>query len=405
MSAETILLSGDQAGLSLAAESGQILSYGEGRPPLNRAPRELDCAGALIGPGRVNAHTHIYSGLAPLGMPMPETPPKNFVQILEQIWWRLDRALDQASLRASARLYVAEALLHGTSTLIDHHESPQLIDGSLDILADACEELGVRALLCYGATERNGQREEAAAGLAECRRFLLGNHRPLLTGAVALHASFTVSDETVREAGALCRELGTVMHIHLAEDGADVEDAKERGYQSPLDRLVKLDALPAGSILAHGVHLTEAEIKSVREAGCWLVQNPRSNEGNAVGYAKTLHASDMVALGTDGYPANMLDEQAKLKELATAAGDDEFFRRLPAGPQLIGERFGVTFAPLLADAAADVAVFETDGSVRHLLVGGHVVVESGELLTADIEEIRAAARAEAPRLWQRMLSY
>ena len=134
-------------------------------------------------------------------------------------------AIDEASLRAAARLYVAEALLHGTTTLVDHHESPRLIEGSLDVLADACHELGARALLCYGATERNGGRDEASRGLTECRRFIETNSRPLVRGVVGLHASFTVSDETLREAAALCRELDSVVHVHLAEDRADVEDA------------------------------------------------------------------------------------------------------------------------------------------------------------------------------------
>ncbi|MEE8143071.1 MAG: amidohydrolase family protein, partial [Planctomycetota bacterium] len=166
-------------------------------------------------PGWVNAHTHIYSALAPLGMPDPEPPPENFVQILERVWWRLDRALDRDSLRASARLYAAEALLAGTTTLIDHHESPEFIEGSLDVLADACQELGIRALLCYGATERNGGREEAERGLAECRRFIESNTRPQLRGLIGLHASFTVSDETIRQAAELCQDLDTVLHVHL----------------------------------------------------------------------------------------------------------------------------------------------------------------------------------------------
>ena len=128
--------------------------------------------------GNVNAHTHIYSGLAPLGIPQPEPEPESFVQILERLWWLLDRALDEESLRASARLYVADALLAGTTVLIDHHESPDFIEGSLDVLADACDELGIRALLCYGATERNGGVDEAMRGLGECRRFIESNDRP-----------------------------------------------------------------------------------------------------------------------------------------------------------------------------------------------------------------------------------
>ena len=191
--------------------------------------------------------------------------------------------------RAAARDYVARALLAGTTTLIDHHKSPNLIDGSLAILAEVCEDLGVRALLCYGATERNFGRQEARRGLAECRRVAAS---PLVRGLVGLHASFTVSDETALEAGALARELGTVVHVHIAEDQADVDDARRRGYPGPLERLLALDALPEGSILAHGVRLSRDEVRRAADAGCWFVHNPRSNEGNRVGYASALAAAD-----------------------------------------------------------------------------------------------------------------
>ena len=159
-------------------------------------------------PGWVNAHTHLYSGLVSLGMPAPRDAPRSFLEILERVWWRLDRALDEASLRAAARLYVAEALLQGTTAVVDHHESPDFIEGSLDVLADACQGLGMRALLCYGVTERNGGRDEARRGLAECRRFLVENRRPFVRGLVGVHAGFTVSDETLREAAELAREFG-----------------------------------------------------------------------------------------------------------------------------------------------------------------------------------------------------
>lgn len=191
-------------------------------------------------PGLVNAHTHLYSGLAPFGIPAADPPAATFVEILERVWWRLDRAIDEAALQASARFYVAEALLAGTTALVDHHESPAFIEGSLDVLADVCQALGMRAVLCYGATERNGGRDEARRGLAECRRFIETNRRPLVRGIVGLHASFTVSDDTIREAGRLCRELGTVLHVHLAEDAADVDDARRRGYAGPLERLLAL---------------------------------------------------------------------------------------------------------------------------------------------------------------------
>lgn len=348
-------------------------------------------------PADVCAHTHLYSGLAPLGMPAPEVAPESFVQILERVWWRLDRALDAASLRASARYYVAQALLAGTTTLIDHHESPELIEGSLDVIADACDALGVRALLTYGATERNGGREEARRGLAECRRFLRHNRRPNILGAVGLHASFTVSDETVREAGALCAELGAPMHVHLAEDGADVADARARGYEGPLERLLALGALPPGSIVAHGVHLSEAQVGRARDAGLWLVHNPRSNEGNRVGYARALSASRRVGLGTDGWSADMGAEEAALLRLAAASNDvpDAVRGRRAASRELAEAVFGVS----LAD---DEVTRDRAGAVQYVTVAGHAVVRNGRLVHGSMEEIAREAQAEATRLWERM---
>lgn len=324
--------------------------------------------------GFVNAHTHLYSGLAPFGMPAPVPEPANFVEILERVWWRLDRALDARSLAIAARWYVAQARQLGTVGLIDHHESPNLIEGSLDILADACQAAGLPAVLCYGATERNGGREEARRGLAECRRFIQTNKRPLVRGVVGLHASFTVSDETIAEAAAMCTELGTVLHVHVAEDRADVDDARRRGWDGPLERLDRLGALPAGSILAHGVHLSESQVRRAGQLGCWLVQNPRSNRGNRVGYPAALRVSERVALGTDGYPSDGDAERAALQEDAPGHGDDlaAAARRAPCGHALLAERFGGT-APA-----------------------------PGEAPGINIDAARDAAATEAARLWSRM---
>ncbi|MBI5837702.1 MAG: amidohydrolase family protein [Candidatus Eisenbacteria bacterium] len=362
-------------------------------------------AGEITRPGYVNAHTHLYSGLAPMGMPAPRVAPRSFIEILERVWWRLDRALDADSLRASARLYVAEALLKGTTALIDHHESPGFIEGSLDVLADACEELGIRAALCFGATERNGGRAEARRGLQECRRFCRARHGRRVRGLVGLHASFTVSDDTVREAGELCQELGTVIHVHVAEDVADVEDARRRGYPGPLERLRNLGALPEGSVLAHGVHLTEAQVRGASQRGCWLVQNPRSNAGNGVGYPRALSASRRVALGTDGYPADMPVELDALVrqalELEPGTPTPEVARRLDAGRTLISQLFPNSEGP----AAGEVVVRRLDSggeAVERVTIDDQVVVIGGRLLTGDIDEIRVQAREEAARLWHRM---
>lgn len=387
---------------------GGILGIETAASATSPSRTRLDCAwhsSVALHPGAVNAHTHLYSGLASLGMPEPESEPKNFTEILERVWWRLDRALDEKSLRASARLYVAEALLAGTTSLIDHHESPNFVHGSLDVLADAAAELGARLVVAYGATERNSGRVEAKRGLAECERFVKQNQRARVRGLVGLHASFTASDDTVREAGAMARTLRVGLHVHVAEDRADIDDAKTRGYAGPLERLMELDALPRGSVIAHGVHLTEAQVRRADEAGLWLVHNPRSNEGNRVGYAKTLKASAHVALGTDGWASDMHLEREALLRLGREHGDEEakLEQRARAGQALMasitGEHLAADIAP---GVAADVVARVPGEPPRHVLVGGRVIVQDGVLLTADIEEIRARAREEALRVWGRM---
>lgn len=367
----------------------------------------LDCAWdprVELRPGAINAHTHLYSGLAPLGMPAPAQAPANFLEILQRVWWRLDRALDEDSLRASARYAIADALTHGTTTLIDHHESPALIEGSLDILATCAQELGVRLAVGYGVTERNGGREEAKRGLAECDRFIRSNGRSFVRGLIALHASFTVSDDTIREAGELARKLAAPTHVHVAEDLADVLDAKQRGYEGPLERLMYLGALPEHSIVAHGVHLDEAQVRRAQSAGLWLVQNPRSNEGNKVGYPAALRASNRVALGTDGWSSNMDEEANALARLGREHGDsvEVLDARIHAGQALASELFEQRLGEVKANAAADVVVGIPGEPPRHVVVGGRRVVVQGRLVTGDLAEIRAKAHEAAPALWARM---
>lgn len=400
---QSFVLGPDKHGTRVVVEGprARLLTDSQ-RPPAGATA--IDCSDAAILSGKINAHTHIYSGLAPLGMPAPQPPPTNFVQILERVWWRLDRALNEDALRASAQLYIAQALLHGTTTLIDHHESPAFIAGSLDVLAEVCHEYGMRACLCYGATERNGGLDEARAGLAECRRFIDHGESELVRAAVGLHASFTVSDTTLDLAAELCAETQKIMHVHVAEDGADVRDAQARGYPGPLERLVQHKALPPGSIVAHGLFLGPQQVRNVDEAGCWIVQNPRSNHGNEVGYPQALAHSQRVALGTDGYPANMGEEADFLRVQAKKHGEpmSAVEARIEAAPVLAQEIFGARVGLPTVDrpTLADLRVVDHKG-VRHVFVHGRHVVSNYEL-PVSLETIRTRASAQAHALWQRM---
>jgi len=251
----------------------------------------------------------------------------------------------------------------------------------------------------YGATERNGGRDEAKRGLAECARFVRANRSPRVKGLVGLHASFTVGDDTIREAGALARELGVPVHVHVAEAESDVIDAKARGYDGPLERLIALDCLPPRSIVAHGVWLDAASVRRADEAGAWLVQNPRSNANNRVGYPKALHASLHVAVGTDGFPADMAVEHRSLDDEATRNHDPADRATLDA------RRAGASKLAALFDDGASRDVVTREGErerVKGVVVDGRTLVEHGQLVTGDIEEIRAHAREQATRLWSRM---
>lgn len=388
----TLVVGPDRNGLQVAIQDGIITA------DLPVGAPALACPDGEIGLGDVCAHTHLYSGLAGYGMPPAAPPPAHFIEILERVWWRLDRALDAETLRVSARAAIAEALLAGTTSLIDHHESPGFIEGSLAVLKQAADDLGVRALLCYGATERNFGRDEAKRGLAESVSFPpTATVRPL----VGLHASFTVSDETIREAAALARQHGIGIHIHVAEAVDDVADAQSRGYGGPFARLEALDAVVPGTIIAHGVHLSPKAVRRAEVAGCWIVQNPRSNEGNRVGYAAVLAHGTRVALGTDGWNADMAVEEAALFRLAAKHGDAAAAGRRTRGQVLMAEQFGRPTLGFTPGALGDLVV-RSNGQVRDVIVGGRVVVRGGRLVGADIGEIRAEAAATAAGLWRRM---
>ncbi len=382
---------------------GRIAEPGEGT--------RVDAAGGLLLPGNVCAHTHLYSALA-RGMPYALEPPTDFLQILQRVWWRLDRALDEESIRASALVGGMEALLSGTTTLIDHHASPNAIDGSLDVVADALESLGVRSVLCYETSDRDGP-ERALAGVEENRRFL-GTKRPLTRGLVGAHASFTLSDETLLA----CAEAGP-LHIHAAEGVVDT---------GAVGRLAKLGVLGEDTLLAHGIHVSDAELAEFRASRATLAHNARSNMNNAVGRARVLELGPRVALGTDGIGSDMFEESRaawfRLHEddllapwgfpLATLAESARLAGRIFAEPLLGTLQTGAPAdlvvldylppAPLDGTNLAGHWVFGLSSRyVRDVMVAGEWVVRDRRLARADQAELVAEARQAAERLWARLV--
>ena len=385
----------------------------------------IDCGGCLVVPGNVCAHTHVYSALA-RGMPFRLEPPENFVEILQRVWWRLDRALDEGSVRASALVGGIEALLAGTTTLVDHHASPSAIDGSLDVIADAFESLGLRSVLCYEVTDRDGP-ERAAAGVEESRRFLAREPRPLVRGMVGAHASFTLSEETLAACVELARSADTGIHVHVAEDAADERDALARFGTRVVQRLADAGALDRRSLLAHCVHLDSSERELVRDEGAAVAHNPRSNMNNGVGRTPLADLGERVALGTDGIGSDMFEESRagffRFREDTLAAPLDWPLAHLARGAELAGELFGEPALGTIGPGApADLAVLDyaapapltgdnlsghwvfgmSSRVVRDVVVGGEVVVRDRRLTKVDQEELAAKAEVDARRLWDAM---
>ncbi|MGO8962066.1 MAG: amidohydrolase family protein [Streptosporangiaceae bacterium] len=406
------------ADLMLAGD--RVLSVGTAPDGVARS----DCTGAVLVPGLVCAHHHMYSALA-RGMPFRLEPPTDFTQILQRVWWRLDRALDEAAVRASALAAGLEALLAGTTTVVDHHCSPNAIDGSLDIIADALGLLGLRSVLCYEVTDRDGP-QRARAGLAENQRFLASS-RPLARGMMGAHASFTLSDETLAACVDGARQAGVGIHVHVAEDAADNRDAESRCGLTAAKRLHRAGVFTDQSLLAHCVHVTEPEIELVAAAGATVACNPRSNMNNSVGHSPFSLRTGRVALGTDGIGGNMITESQvgffRAKEASLQTPPDWPLARLAASAALAGGAFGEPLlgtlrpgapadvvvleypapTPLAAASLAGHWVFGLDARcVRDVYVAGQLVVEHGRSTRLDGIELAAKNSAEAARLWARV---
>ena len=397
----------------------------------------LDAQGKIAMPGLICAHTHFYGAFA-RGMAIPGEAPRNFPQILEKLWWRLDKALLWQDIRYSALVCLVDAIRHGTTTLIDHHASPHAIEGSLDVIAQAVEEAGVRACLCYEVTDRDGE-EKAKEGIGENERFIkkikgkLGGTQGNLVGATfGLHASLTLSDETLERAVEVAGELGVGFHIHVAEDMADQRDSLKKSGLRVVERLEKLGILGEKTMAVHCVHVDAHEKEILHETGTRVVHNPRSNMNNAVGVADVPGMLKMgidVGLGNDGFGGNMFTEMHaaylvhKLnKSDPRVMGADQVMRMaFQNNAQIASLFFPDPLGQLSVGALADVVlvdyqpttpltagnfpwhiIFGADGTgVDTTIVGGRVLMRNRELLTLDEEEICAKSRELAARMWRR----
>lgn len=347
--------------------------------------------------GLVCGHHHLYSSLA-RGMPAPPQTPTSFLSVLENVWWRLDAALDLDIIYWSAALGAAEALLNGTTAIIDHHESPFAIEGSLDVIQSACDMVGISSNLSYGVTDRwvgssmtstvsatSKMTDEARRGLAENERFIKSGGR----GMVGVHAAFTCSDETLETSADLAQRLNVGVHVHVAEGTDDIEAGS------------RLQALSQENwLIVHAVHLNQ-ELKGT------LAHNPRSNMNNAVGYAYPSTWPNDVILGTDGIGADMLEEvriaYVRQRETDITASPDDAWNWLRNGEKFFPEVKNdvVTWSYDHSDSPWHVA-FTPGIRCESVNRNGELLVSDGKPTKFDMDEIRAKAAEAATKLHERL---
>jgi putative selenium metabolism protein SsnA len=313
-------------------------------------------------------------------MPAPKKTPKNFYEILKYVWWTLDRALDEEAVYYSTLVGALDAVRCGTTTLIDHHASPNFIRGSLEVMKEAFLEVGLRGVFCYETTDRNGM-QGAKDGLAENRDWVAKNRGPMFGGLVGAHASFTLSDKSLRA----CAEPYAGVHIHVAEDPVDQAKCKGR----LIDRLATAGVLGPKTILGHCTHLDKASLDVAKRAGCWFAHNTRSNMNNAVGYAPVHLMGDRVALGTDGIGADMFEEVKfawfKARDGRNGLGIGDVVGFLSGAQRLASMLLGVKLGKLEIGSAADLAVLDypTPTAVTSQNLFGHLIFGMSSLFVTD----------------------
>ena len=419
-------------GHGLLLEDGKISKIAPERKLRTQGTRLIDARGRIVMPGLINAHMHFYSALA-RGLGKAD-PAHDFDGVLHNLWWRLDRRLTLEDTYYSALLMMLAAIRKGTTTLIDHHASPTAIPGSLERIARAGREAGVRVGLAYEISDRDGEKA-ASEGLtenAEAALYCRDHGGDDLRAMVGLHASFTLSDETLDRAAALAATLGLGCHIHCAEALMDQRACLAKYGVRVVERLKRRGILGPKTIAAHAVHVDRSEIETLAATRTMVVHNPQSNLNNAVGIADVpamTAAGVTVGLGTDAMTVDMLEElrgavwAQNYGQRDPSPGFMEATGALFAGNPAIAERlWGLPLGKLREGAPADVILADYDpptpldrasilghivyglsqSTVDTTIVAGRVLMEN-KALKLDLDEARVTARCRelAAALWQR----
>lgn len=413
-----VLIEGDRI-----ARVGRADEVGRGANP----DRVLDARGGFVLPGLFCGHTHLY-GIALRGARLEIKPPTDFLQILQRVWWPLDERLTNDDAYATALAACIEMALTGTTCFADTYSAPNGIEGSLDAIARAVNEVGIRGFIAFEATERRSP-EEGERGLRENERYLRSPQGNAY-GMVSIHASFTVSDELIRKGVELSSRYNCPITIHVSEGPNDVYHNIERYGKRTVERLEDLDALSSRAVLAHCVHLTGREVVTLARYRANVAHNPMSNMLNAVGVApvpEMLTAGVNVCLGNDGYVFDMLENARAAFLLHRVSRRDPKVLNARQVLEMVttraAEAYGMrSYGSIAPGNLADVVVLRprvmatpttgdpygyvvnglSGADVRHVIVGGREIVRDGRLLTVDVEEAEARILRTVERLWERL---
>lgn len=411
-------------------EGAKIVEVGRGLEGRFKPDHTLDARGGVILPGLINAHHHLYSTFA-RGFRPPGEPATNFKEILERLWWRLDRALNAEDVHQSALLAVMDAAKGGCTTIVDHHASPSCRDGSLDEVEKAFRQVGLNGCLCYEVSDRN----EEGAGIAENERFIQKCRKhgdDQITALFGLHASMTLGRRTLERCAEIIDRLDVGVHVHVAEAECDGEVTRAEFHEAMMERFEEHGMTGPGSLFAHGIHLDDEGMAILHQSNSMMVTNPESNMNNGLAVTPVLELLKrgiLLGLGTDGMSNAMIAQARALyllqrdtkrdPRVAFAEACDMLLKNNRAVcDRLFREHRGVLAPGRLADVAVfDYTPFTPFGAdtfyghllfglahapVRHTVCRGRVVIENGEFPHLDERAIRAKGIERAQKLWARI---
>lgn len=425
--------------VDVLVEGSEISRVGTGLSVVRSADTVLDVGGLVVMPGLVCSHNHFYSGLA-RGILAAIPPITDFISNLSGLWWRLDRAIDEEILYHSGMVCCIEAIRAGCTAVIDHHASPSFIDGSLNVLKRCFERVGLRGVVCYETSDRNGE-DEMFLGIRENIRFArtidtenaLKGDTGLVEGMIGGHAPFTLPDRGLEALGNAAEKTGRGFHVHVAEDRFD-QSYTHRYYQKDIiQRLDQFGLVTEKSVFAHGIYLNQPDIDTLNNRGAALVHNCRSNMNNSVGYHARLQDINTVGIGTDGIGSDVLEELKiayfKNRDIGGTLSPDDYLGFLQNGNGILERAFGgdrktenaprfgriepgyqadITIldyrppTPLVAENVGGHVIFGMSSrDVNTVIVNGNVVMENRRF-SWDVDAAFAEAQPAARRLWSTM---